>query len=175
MEMTAGTSAPGLHLGEEVYTYATLEPWLYTPTKEKPYRGIFVGDYSGHGCEFLLMHQPEDGEKFDESKIIQQEDETVQEWEARKKEERVNRGSLYAIKLTGDPNVPRGEYTFVVDDLSSKGYVRTAAEKPFVGSRIVKSRGHIAARMFRNGESSSNDCCSGRYLLLGIWLIVNNR
>jgi hypothetical protein len=55
MEMTAGTNSPGLHLGEEVYTYATLDPKLYTPTEEKPYRGIWVGDYSGHGCEFLLV------------------------------------------------------------------------------------------------------------------------
>jgi hypothetical protein len=55
MEMTAGSNSPGLHLGEEVYTYATLDPKLYTPTEEKPYRGIWVGDYSGHGCEFLLV------------------------------------------------------------------------------------------------------------------------
>ncbi len=152
MEMTAGPHIPGLHLGEEVYTYSTLEPWLYTPTEEKPYRGIFVGDYSGHGCEFLLMHQPDNEEPFDEASVIRREYETVEEWEARKKEERVFRGSLEAIKLTGDPNVPRGEHTFIADDLSSTGFVRTATESRFKGARIVKSRGHIAARMFRNGR-----------------------
>lgn len=142
----------GIHLGEEVYTYATLDPKLYTPTEEKPYRGIWVGDYSGHGCEFLLMNQPDDDEPFNEEDVVQREDETVEEWELRKKEERVYRGSLEAIKLTGDPNVPRGEYTFVADDLSATGYVRTATEERFKGARIVRSRGHIAARMFRNGK-----------------------
>jgi hypothetical protein len=53
-------------MGEEVSTYATLDPKLYTPTEEKPFRGIWVGDYSGHGCEFLLMNQPDNEEPFDE-------------------------------------------------------------------------------------------------------------
>jgi hypothetical protein len=141
----------GIRLGEEVYTYATLDPKLYTPTEEKPYRGIWVGDYSGHGCEFLLMHQPDD-EPFDEESVVQREDETIEEWLLRKKEERIYRGSLEAIKLTGDHNVPRGEYTFVADDLSSTGYIRTATEEQFKGARVVQSRGHIAARMFRNGK-----------------------
>jgi len=152
MEMTAGTNSPGLHLGEEVYTYATLDPKLYTPTEEKPYRGIWVGDYSGHGCEFLLMNQPDNEEPFDEASVVQRDDETKEEWETRKWEERVYRGSIEAIKLTGDPNVPRGEYTFVSDDISKAGFVRTVTEKRFKGARIVKSRGHIAARMFRNDK-----------------------
>jgi hypothetical protein len=150
--MTGGSHAPGVHLGEEVYTYATLDPKLYTPTEDKPWRGIWVGDYSGHGCEFLLMNQPDDKEPVDESSVIQGEDETTVDFEKRKKEERRHRGSLEAIKLTGDPNVPRGEYTFIADDISQAGYIRTADEAQFRGARIVKSRGHIAARMFRNGE-----------------------
>jgi hypothetical protein len=150
--MTNGGNVPGLHLGEEVNTYATLEPCLYTPTRDKPWRGIWVGDYSGHGCEFLLMNQPDDEEPFDEASVIQKEDETVEEWQARKIDERLYRGSLEAIKLTGDPNVPRGEYTFVVDDLSKNGYIRTATESKFKGARIVSSRGHIASRMFRDGS-----------------------
>lgn len=151
MEMSGGSLAPGVHLGEEVYTYSTLDPKLYTPTEEKPWRGIWVGDYSGHGCEFLLMNQPDNKEPFDESRVVQREDETSEEFVIRKKEERINRGSLEAIKLTGDPNVPRGEYTFIADDLSEAGYIRTADEARFKGARIVRSRGHIAARMFRNG------------------------
>lgn len=152
MEMQAGPNMPGLHLGEEVYTYSTLDPKLYTPTAEKPYRGIWVGDYSGHGCEFLLLHQPDDAEPFDEASVLQKEDETVEEWQKRKKEERVYRGSLEAIKLTGDPNVPRGEYTFIVDDMGERGLVRYANEAKFKGARIVRSRGHIAGRMFRNDK-----------------------
>jgi hypothetical protein len=152
MEMIASSHALGLHLGEEVYTYATLDPKLYTPTEEKPFRGIWVGDYSGHGCEFLLMHQPDNEEPFDEASAVQAGDETLEEWEVRKKEERIYRGSIEAIKLTGDPNVPRGEYTFIADDISKTGFVRTATEKQFHGARIVKSRGHVAARMFQDGE-----------------------
>jgi len=155
MEMAAGQHGSGVHLGEEVYTYATLDPKLYTPTKEKPWRGIWVGDYSGHGCEFLLMNQPDNETPFDEASVVQAEDETVEEWQARKEEERIYRGSIEAIKLTGDPNVPRGEYTFVADDISRAGYVRTATEERFKGARIVRSRGHIAARMFRDGEYSA--------------------
>ncbi|KAF4630679.1 hypothetical protein G7Y89_g7457 [Cudoniella acicularis] len=152
MEMSAGSNGPVVHLGEEVYTYATLDPKVYTPTEEKPYRGIWVGDYSGHGCEFLLMNQPDDDEPFDEASVVQREDETVEEWQARKREERIYRGSLEAIKLTGDPNVPRGEYTFIADDISLTGFVRTATEQRFKGARIVRSRGHIATRMFRNDK-----------------------
>lgn len=152
MEMNSGPNAPGLHLGEEVYTYSTLDPHLYTPTEEKPFRGIWVGDYSGHGCEFLLVHQPDNTEPFDESSVVRGEDETKEEWEERKREERVYRGSLEAIKLTGDPNVPRGEYTFIADDIGRNGFVRKANETKFKGARIVKSRGHIAARMFRNDK-----------------------
>lgn len=151
MEMVS-SNGPSSHIGEEVYTYATLDPKLYTPTKEKPYRGIWVGDYSGHGCEFLLMNQPDDEEPFEESRIVQKEDETPEEWEIRKSEARVYRGSIEAIKLTGDPNVPRGEYTWIADDISDAGFIRTATENRFKGARIVKSRGHVAATMFRNGE-----------------------
>lgn len=150
--MAAGQPIPGVHLGEEVYTYATLDPKLYTPTEDKPYRGIWIGDYSGHGCEFLLMHQPDDDEPFDPASLVQEPDETAEEFETRKHDERVYRGSIRAIKLTGDPNVPRGEYTFVADDIGKNGFVRVATEERFKGARVVKSRGHIAQTMFRDGE-----------------------
>lgn len=151
MEMT-GHNGPAVHLGEEVYTYATLDPKVYTPTEEKPFRGIWVGDYSGHGCEFLLMNQPDNDTPFDEASVVQGEDETVEEWQARKKEERIYRGSLEAVKLTGDPNIPRGEYTFISDDISKTGFVRTATEERFKGARIVRSRGHVAARMYQDDK-----------------------
>ncbi|KAH8816493.1 F-box domain-containing protein [Xylogone sp. PMI_703] len=152
MDMAAGQPVPGVHLGEEVYTYATLDPKLYAPTEDKPYRGIWIGDYSGHGCEFLLMHQPDDEEPFDPASVIQEPDETPEEFEKRKHDERIYRGSIRAIKLTGDPNVPRGEYTFVSDDIGKKGFVRWATEERFKGARVVKSRGHIASTMFRDDK-----------------------
>jgi len=150
MVTPSSPTSPGIHLGEEVYTYSTLDPKWYTPTAEKPWRGIWVGDYSGHGCEFLLMNQPDNIIPFDEESVVQCADETVEEWEKRKIVERVYRGSIEAIKLTGDPNIPRGEYTFVADDISEKAYIRTATEAPFKGARIVKSRGHIANQMYEN-------------------------
>jgi hypothetical protein len=53
-------------VGEHVDTYATLPPESYTPTKAKPWRGIWCGDYSGHGCEFLAVLQPDKPQKLPE-------------------------------------------------------------------------------------------------------------
>jgi hypothetical protein len=62
-------------------------------------------------------------------------------------------GQLLAIKLTGDPNIPRGEYTFVAPDVGDSGLLRVADEEIFRGARVVRSAGHIAARDFRDGKS----------------------
>ena len=62
------------------------------------------------------------------------------------------RGRIEAVKLTGDPNIPRGEYTFIAPDIGPGGLIRVADEELFKGARIVKSVGHIAARGFRDGE-----------------------
>lgn len=142
-----------VHIGEEIITYSTLDPVLYTPTPTKPWRGIWVGDYSGHGCEFLLIHQPDDEPVNDaELGLVRDEQETDAAWQRRKLDARIHRGRLEAIKLTGDPNVPRGEYTFVADDLGPGGYVGMATDAPFVGARVVRSKGHVAATGFVDGE-----------------------
>jgi hypothetical protein len=140
----------GSRLGESVDTYATLDPKLYTPSEHKPFRGIFVGEYGGHGTEFVLVTQPDDDAPFDHAAIIQAENETPEEFQERKKTAQIYRGSLQAIKLTGDPNVPRGEYTFKVEDLSK--ILRTATEEPFEGAKVVEGMGHIAEQMFKEGE-----------------------
>lgn len=127
----------GLRMGEEICTYSTLDPALYTPTAKKPWRGIWVGDYSGHGCEFLLMHQPD--EEGDENGGDTNAVDTPT-------------GRLDCIKLTGDPNVPRGEYSFLADDVGPRGLVRTATKAPFEGARIVKSKGHVAQTGFQDGK-----------------------
>ncbi|KAE8353982.1 hypothetical protein BDV28DRAFT_147539 [Aspergillus coremiiformis] len=131
------TFAPGQN--ETLSTYATLEPELYTPTRRKPYQGIWVGDYSAHGCEFMLFLQrdSEDG-SVDPSESELQHGGIIQQ------------GSLEAIKLTGDPNVPRGEVSFKSDDIGPKGLVRVADEKLFQGARIVRCRGHVAGLGFRD-------------------------
>lgn len=147
---------PGLtsvNLGEEVITYSTLDPALYTPTDLKPWRGIWVGDYSAHGCEFLLIHQPDDVVATDEDLgLVRSEGEPEAAWEKRRRDARIYRGRLEAIKLTGDPNIPRGEYTFVAEDLGLGGFVGVAEEHPFYGARVVRSQGHIARSGFQGGQ-----------------------
>ncbi|KAF2437163.1 hypothetical protein EJ08DRAFT_15368 [Tothia fuscella] len=184
-------------VGEHVDTYATLPPESYTPTKAKPYRGIWVGDYSGHGCEFLAVLQPDIPQKLPDGALEAIEhnkrsvspgseaswrtalsslendddshsdmfehsptaDDSLPAVDAKEVvSNRANKenmdivehtGQIMAIKLTGDPNVPRGEYTFIAPDISDNGLLRVAREEIFQDARIVRSVGHIAARGFR--------------------------
>ena len=158
-----GMGAPlGVHIGEDVMTFSTLPEDYYTPTKERPWQGIWVGDYSGHGCEFLLLLQRDvDGalgapKSSFESPLRHAWLETDRPGEPRKTELGEDGscvGRLEAIKLTGDPNVPRGEYTWIAEDIGPKGLLRVADEQMFRGARVVRSLGHSAARGFRNGNS----------------------
>ncbi|ESZ99202.1 hypothetical protein SBOR_0409 [Sclerotinia borealis F-4128] len=133
-----------VRIGEQVCTWSTLDFSLYTPTEDKPYSGIFVGDYSGHGAEFLLIDHRDGSRRHEESNISdRKEDESLEAWEARKKHARIYKGSLVATKLTGDPNIPRGEVSWVADDIGEKGLVRYG-DQAWPGARIVKSRGQIA-------------------------------
>ncbi|KAI4597258.1 hypothetical protein KJ359_004771 [Pestalotiopsis sp. 9143b] len=144
-------SGLGVKLGEETVTWSTLDPYWYTPTKEKPWRGIWVGDYNLHGCEFLLLHQP-DSEEDETAPLERNADETDEAFDARFLQERVYKGRIEAIKLTGDTNVPRGERTFIAPDISDSGLVRVEDKEPFAGSRVVRSTGHIAHEGFVNGK-----------------------
>ena len=195
-------------IGEDVMTFSTLLEEVYTPTKQKPWQGIWVGDYSGHGCEFLVVLQRDIDPN---SKPIRAANWTIdspnltpyassdEEAEAEIEDDQLSidssshpteastanpqllpvgsahetrddpscRGRLEAIKLTGDPNVPRGEYTWIAEDIGEKGLVRVAHEQMFKGARVVKSVGHCAARNFRNGKlpewisfSMLNECRS---------------
>jgi hypothetical protein len=67
------------------------------------------------------------------------------------RDEHTYRGRIEAIKLTGDPNIPRGEYSFIAPDIGRDGLLRIAGEEMFRGARVVRSVGHIAARGFRDG------------------------
>jgi hypothetical protein len=188
-QFMAGLSRYGVRVGDEVSTWSTLHPELYTPTKEKPFQGIYVGDYAGHGCEFLLVMQterapppppPSEMRPFSQEEHdllnlnIEMEDELghnesdllhevggaqppanmppLPDDAAARLDDRVFTGALEAVKLTGDPNVPRGEHTFIADDIGPKGLLRIATEHPFVGARVVRSRGHVAARGFQHGK-----------------------
>jgi len=129
-------------MGEDVSTFATVDSAYYTQTKQTPYQGIWVGDYAGHGCEFLLIMQKDvEGSEANQVEIERDDD-----------NKDIYRGRLEAVKLTGDINVPRGEYTFIAEDIGNAGYIRTAEEERFRGARIVNSRGHVAARGFQHDE-----------------------
>jgi len=167
----------GNRIGEEVSTWSTIDPALYTPTPEKPYQGIYVGDYAGHGCEFLLVMQTEKAPDvrtrsvrssyFQSMTGLRSEDEASDD-EADElpqaphshamahDDEGIYKGAIEAIKLTGDPNIPRGEHTFIANDIGPNGLIRIAEEYPFRGARVVKSRGHIALRGFQNDEFISS-------------------
>jgi hypothetical protein len=181
IQFSVGGSNFGVRMGDEVSTWSTLKPELYTPTAEKPYQGIYVGDYSGHGCEFLLVIQtdkaPDPPPQNIQSQYYQtrpmmlalaQNIHTIPppnmqtipslnqqiENPGVREEDGVFKGSIEAIKLTGDPNIPRGEHTFIADDIGAAGFIRVAQEPPFQGARVVKCRGHVAQRGFREGECS---------------------
>lgn len=214
---TQGMLNLGVRIGEEVSTWSTLDPALYTPTRQKPYQGLYIGDYAAHGCEFLLVLQTEqaprhrrhslgadnDGGDDDgggarrrnyisavlaalrERQFMDEEDEadmdhgygsedgaagqlhtrhTIDGNHARfpapgsvaanveDPDGSVHKGAIEAIKITGDVNVPRGEHTFIADDIGPDGTIRIAHEPPFRGARVVRSRGHVAARGFRDDE-----------------------
>ncbi|MCJ1467713.1 hypothetical protein MMC07_006338 [Pseudocyphellaria aurata] len=181
-------------VGEDVMTFSTILEESYTPTKQKPWQGIWVGDYSGHGCEFMVIIQkdvdcgaaPITASRWssqsslttlastefanDTSDIATSElpspsiettvndvDTALEEKPSEPPEDGSCRGRLEAIKLTGDPNVPRGEYTWIAEDIGPKGLLRIANEQMFKGARVVRSLGHSAAREFRDSQ-----CTPGR-------------
>ena len=179
-------AGPDRRFYQGIETYATLDPALYTPTPDKPWRGIWVGDYSDHGCEFLLIHQPDDDEPWDASALTREPGEDADDFARRARDARLYRGRLEAVKLTGDVNVPRGEPSFVVDDLGDEDLVTFAAEAPFAGVRVAKSRGHIARRGFhrsgcispagdRGRRVRSADVVAGEYIESRLLLISHDR
>lgn len=111
-------SAMAVAMGDTVETFSRLSPNLITPTENFPWRGLWLGDYSAHGGEFLLFHQP-------------------------------SSERLEAIKLTGDVNVPRGEYSFIAEDLHHALPV-TYSEWPH--SPVVDSRCQVAQFHFINSH-----------------------
>jgi hypothetical protein len=204
MEFSTRSHNVSMRIGEDITTWATLPEECYTPTVRKPWQGIWCGDYAGHGCEFLVIMQPDDPKPLPEASewalrarerdgsvssegswstaptdaptsddndddVMQTVDDledsvvTLQEaYHAQgtaslptdvpaEDDDTVYRGRIEAVKLTGDPNIPRGEYTFIAPDIGPNGLLRVATEEMFKGARIVRSVGHIAARGFRDG------------------------
>lgn len=204
MEFSSRPYGVSMRIGEEISTWSSLPEESYTPTVQKPWQGIWCGDYAGHGCEFLVVTQPDDPKPLPEraewairareregsvssagswstaptdaaSSDDEAEMETADDLEdsvatlqeafheqesiappppqmVAVENESLYQGRLEAVKLTGDPNIPRGEYTFIAPDIGPSGLLRVASEDMFKGARIVRSVGHIAARGFRNGK-----------------------
>lgn len=195
-QFTRGLLSFGVRIGDEISTWSTLSPDLYTPTPGKPYQGIFVGDYAAHGCEFLLVLQnpsappfrhwsrrasngrdrpsrflpeilaalsddipldqdtpdlPSPTLDFNKYQANGTNSQTLITPNMPDPDGSIHKGAIEAIKLTGDVNVPRGEHTFVADDIGPSGTIRIAAEQPFRGARVVRSRGHVASRGFQDG------------------------
>ncbi|KAF7586207.1 hypothetical protein BBP40_009298 [Aspergillus hancockii] len=95
-----------LETSTKLNSFAAIEPQLYTPGEERPYRGIWAGVfpfrtgwYPDHRWEFLLFHQP-------------------------------NEKRLEVIKLTGDESSPRGSYALIVEDLNKVTRICTEEEWP---------------------------------------------
>ena len=152
----------GPRMGEDVMTFSTLPMECYTPTKEKPFQGIWVGDYAGHGCEFLALIQKHESEPREprmprhpsslERTFLKSDAQGTATTVLSEHDPIECSGRLEAVKLTGDPNVPRGEYTWIAEDIGRQGLIRIAEEQMFKGARVVESWGHIAANNFTNGK-----------------------
>ncbi|EMC94848.1 hypothetical protein BAUCODRAFT_25951 [Baudoinia panamericana UAMH 10762] len=234
-----------IRMQEGITTFASLPDWCFTPTPQKPWQGLWCGDYSGHGCEFLVVLQPDKQDErplpegmdwlrqwfrgqrrgsgsSDSSYASAQEDFDVVQaareqvalelasWTEQEQyqvptpqailegftetpfdspsqptapNDDAPSGRLEAIKLTGDPNIPRGEYTFVAPEIGEAGLLRVADEKIFKGARIVRSAGHIAGRGFREGEhfttsertTATTDACEDQYTPSQLIMISHDR
>jgi hypothetical protein len=221
MEFASRPHGISMRIGEDISTWGTLPEDCYIPTPQKPWQGIWCGDYAGHGCEFLVIMQPDnpqplperaewamrsrerdgsvssdgswitaptditlsgDEDAFETADDLEDSVATLQEAYpgadsedlseevVRKHDDSIYHGRIEAVKLTGDPNIPRGEYTFIAPDIGRNGLLRVASEDMFKGARIVKSVGHIAARGFRDGKlfleihPKSTILTRGRYL-----------
>lgn len=163
---------PSVRMVPEMMTFSTLPEELYTPTKKKPWQGIYIGDNPRYEydpapwCQFLVVLQvkadrgtrritssrkPEDDGIHDKigegpSPADGNNAHSVSlEENTEESEDEPYYGRLEAIKLTGDSRVPRGEYLWVAPDIGSKGLIRIGHEQLLKGTRIVRSLGHLAA------------------------------
>jgi hypothetical protein len=115
------------------------------------------GDYSGHSYEFLAFLQPDvpvllpDSAARKLTELHLKKSFGALEYEELNGGISVPSGQLLGVKLTGDVNVPRGEYSFIMPDVGAEGKMRLAKESIFSGARVISGVGHIAGRGYAQG------------------------
>ncbi|KAF2402827.1 hypothetical protein EJ06DRAFT_310524 [Trichodelitschia bisporula] len=151
---------PGFEEAFKFITWAALDEDALRPTERHPWRGLWAGDYQGHGPEFVAFLQPEapwemmippdalkatsDERDISELLLYDEYEDAYDEsgWsegDNLKEGEPVCEGPLVGVKLTGDENVPAGGIAFIAPDIGSGGTARRAWEPPFNGARVVRS------------------------------------
>jgi len=137
--------------------FAAIAPEAYIATESKPWQGIYSGDYGAHNSEFILVTQLDTERIIESLDLKPRQIDGVREWlrvdsvdpqqdsplKGNHDDGQTNRGSIVAVKLTGDPNIPRGQYTFIAPDISDNGTLRIAEEEEFTGARVVRAVGHV--------------------------------
>ncbi|KAG2187914.1 hypothetical protein INT44_000664 [Umbelopsis vinacea] len=93
--------------------------------------GLFASFYGGHGLEYILLQY------------------------------HVDRQELRAIKVTGDPNIPRSELTWVA---FVNEQIRECSDQDFVGSPVFIALGHIAFHGFQNASLIECECEHKSYM-----------
>lgn len=106
------------------FKFAKLANDTLFPAKESSIPvGLFASFYGGHGLEYVCLQHNED------------------------------RQELRAVKVTGDPNIPRSEITWVA---FVGNQIRQCADSDFFGSPVYEALGHVAFHGFQN--ASLIDC-----------------
>lgn len=153
------STQPDRHVVGNAITYGTISPDAYATNAEKPWQGVWCGDYFDHGAELLLILQPNATNEPIPTGTVHSEETAVNSSGNVAAEDRRCK-SLLAVKLTGDSNIPRWQYSFVVPDLLKDGLLRVAEEDEFRGARVVRSALHIAAKGFQISELIPVPRCS---------------
>jgi hypothetical protein len=106
------------------FNFAKLPNDILFPSKESSIPvGLFASFYGGHGLEYILLQHDTDCQQ------------------------------LRADKITGDPNIPRSELSWVA---FVGAQIRECSDEDFYGSPVFEALGHIAFHGFQN--ASLIDC-----------------
>jgi hypothetical protein len=99
------------HVVDKTVTYGTMSPNIYASSVEKPWQGIWCGDYLANGVKFLLMVQPDSIDESTPTESVHPSQHSYPEqsglnWNGNAAPKDHQRKSLLAVKLTGDSCPP---------------------------------------------------------------------